>query len=68
MIDGYLDIDAGNMNIGLHQGLIGWMKMTAVKKRKSIRRPLRQRRKGNINAYFVVTIDIKSFNEEKAVL
>jgi len=44
------------------------MKMTAVKKRKSIRRPLRQRRKGNINAYFVVTIDIKSFNEEKAVL
>lgn len=27
MIDGYLDIDAGNMNIGLHQGLIGWFKM-----------------------------------------
>lgn len=29
MMDGYVDIDAGNMNIGLHQGLIGWMKMTA---------------------------------------
>jgi hypothetical protein len=27
MLDGYLDIDAGNMNIGLHQGLYGWMKM-----------------------------------------
>lgn len=27
MIDGYIDIDAGNMNIGLHQGLIGWLKM-----------------------------------------
>lgn len=27
MIDGYLDIDSGNMNIGLHQGIIGWMKM-----------------------------------------
>lgn len=27
MLDGYLDIDAGNMNIGIHQGLYGWMKM-----------------------------------------
>ena len=27
MLDGYLDIDAGNMNIGLHQGFYGWMKM-----------------------------------------
>lgn len=27
MLDGYLDIDAGNMNIGLHQGLYGWIKM-----------------------------------------
>lgn len=29
MIDGYLDIDAGNMNIALHQGLYEWMKMIA---------------------------------------
>lgn len=31
MLDGYLDIDAGNMNIGIHQGLIGWMKMMSQK-------------------------------------
>lgn len=31
MIDGYVDIDAGNMNIELHQGLIGWFKMIAPK-------------------------------------
>ena len=27
MLDGYLDLDAGNMNIGIHQGLIGWLRM-----------------------------------------
>lgn len=26
MLDGYVDIDAGNMNIGLHQGIYEWMK------------------------------------------
>lgn len=26
MLDGYLDIDAGNLNIGLHQGIYEWMK------------------------------------------
>lgn len=31
MIDGYVDIDAGNMNIELHQGLIGWFKMIGPK-------------------------------------
>ena len=31
MLDGYLDIDAGNMNIGIHQGIIGWMKMMMQK-------------------------------------
>ena len=31
MLDGYLDIDAGNMNIGIHQGLVGWMKMMMQK-------------------------------------
>lgn len=29
MLDGYLDIDAGNMNIGLHQGVYEWMKTVA---------------------------------------
>lgn len=31
MLDGYLDIDAGNMNIGIHQGLCGWMRMMMQK-------------------------------------
>ena len=31
MMDGYIDIDAGNANIGLHQGLYEWMKMIAPK-------------------------------------
>lgn len=31
MLDGYIDIDAGNSNIGLHQGLYEWMKSIRTK-------------------------------------
>lgn len=27
LLDGFLDLDAGNMNISVHQGLAGWIKM-----------------------------------------